>query len=135
MYYSKSTGAFLDSPENYQNFPDDAVEITDELYAQVMLNKPPEMVIVADENGFPVLVDHPSPTNDQLKEAAFAKRDELLRKAALRIAPLQDAVDLGSATNTETGNLLLWKQYRVSVNRIDSQTKFPVAIVWPPVPV
>ncbi|MFG0827914.1 tail fiber assembly protein [Pseudomonas sp. CJQ_7] len=46
-------------------------------------------------------------------------RDQLLSLAAIRIAPLQDAVDLGDAANEEIALLKTWKQYRVSLNRID----------------
>ncbi len=62
------------------------------------------------------------------------RRDELLRVAALRIAPLQDAVDLGSASEEESASLLLWKQYRVELGRIAAQAGFPEAVAWPSPP-
>lgn len=67
---------------------------------------------------------------------AFAntRRDELLTLAGLRIAPLQDAVDLDMATQIETANLLLWKKYRIDVNRISEQPGFPSSIQWPTQP-
>ncbi|ENY9400323.1 tail fiber assembly protein [Salmonella enterica] len=37
-----------------------------------------------------------------------------------KIAPLQDAVDLGIATNDEKAQLDEWKKYRVLVNRVDT---------------
>ncbi|HAF2225872.1 TPA: tail fiber assembly protein, partial [Salmonella enterica] len=49
------------------------------------------------------------------------------------INPLQDAVDLGIATDEEKRQLLLWKRHRVEVNRIDV-TKAP-DIEWPEQPV
>ena len=134
MYYSKSTGAFLDSPENYQNFPEDAVEISDELYAEVMLNKPPGKIVVSDPDGLPMLADPPPPTSEQLSSAALGKRDHLLKLAAIRIAPLQDAVDLGNSTPEEYAALTKWKQYRVDVNRINKQPGFPTLIDWPTSP-
>jgi hypothetical protein len=65
---------------------------------------------------------------------ANMQRDSLLTTAALRIAPLQDAIDLDSATDADKANLKLWKQYRVDVNRVSSQTGFPATIDWPQVP-
>lgn len=50
--------------------------------------------------------------------------------ATEKIAPLQDAVDLGEATDDEKARLLAWKKYRVQVNRVDT-----VNPVWPDVPV
>lgn len=65
---------------------------------------------------------------------AQQRRDELLQVAAIRIAPLQDAQDLGAATNAEKARLLAWKRYRVDLNRIDQQESFPATVHWPEVP-
>lgn len=64
-----------------------------------------------------------------VEELSAVKRDELLRLAALRIAPLQDAVDLDMATSEEVAALVALKQYRVELNRIDL-----AAPVWPEQP-
>lgn len=62
---------------------------------------------------------------------AVGTRDNLIREAATRIAPLQDAVDLGEASDEDMANLKKWKQYRVALNRIDQQSGYPVTIDWP----
>ncbi|BBL29181.1 tail fiber assembly protein [Pantoea ananatis] len=49
--------------------------------------------------------------------------------ASRTIAPLQDAVDIGIATNTEITHLDEWKRYRVALSRIDL-SKTP-DIEWP----
>lgn len=69
--------------------------------------------------------------SEALKHQAINTRDELIREAATRIAPLQDAVDLGDATAADEASLKKWKQYRVAVNRIDQQPGFPATIDWP----
>ena len=57
MFYSKQTGGFYDSRIHGNNIPDDSVEITDEEY-QILLNgQSSGKVIIADENGRPVLSD------------------------------------------------------------------------------
>jgi len=61
----------------------------------------------------------------------LAERDERLREAAIRIAPLQDAVDLGEATPADEALLLAWKQYRIAVNRVTQQPGYPAAVNWP----
>ncbi|WP_354677168.1 tail fiber assembly protein [Cupriavidus plantarum] len=58
----------------------------------------------------------------------LAMRNALLSSAALQIAPLQDAVDLGVATASEKASLLVWKQYRVDVGRTDLDAR---PVVWP----
>ena len=75
-----------------------------------------------------------APTPEQVLAAANAQRDALLAVAGLRIAPLQDAVDLESATEDEKENLKLWKQYRVDINRVPDQPKYPNATTWPTPP-
>ena len=61
-----------------------------------------------------------------------AAKDEIsqrLSAAANAIAPLQDAVDMGIATNAEQAMLTSWKQYRVALSRIDADTAPDIA--WP----
>lgn len=67
-------------------------------------------------------------------EQARAQRDGLLAEATLRIAPLQDAVDLDEATAAEVALLKLWKKYRVDLSRIEQQIGFPTAVDWPQAP-
>ncbi|MDP1172118.1 tail fiber assembly protein, partial [Klebsiella pneumoniae] len=60
----------------------------------------------------------------------MTERDRLLSRASLRMAPLQDAIDLGSATQEEVASLNQWKQYRVDLNRIEQQETFPKRVKW-----
>ncbi|PAW49426.1 phage tail protein [Pseudomonas moraviensis] len=57
-----------------------------------------------------------------------------MRVAGLRIAPLQDAVDLDEATEEEALLLTQWKQYRVLLNRLETQPGWPEQIQWPVAP-
>lgn len=63
---------------------------------------------------------------------AEQKKSELMAIAERAIAPLQDAVDLGMATDAEAALLLEWKKYRVLLNRID--TSIAPDIEWPVAP-
>lgn len=65
------------------------------------------------------------------RKEALQKRDAYLEVATLRIAPLQDAVDLGDATAEEEAQLLAWKRYRVALNRVQQQEGFPQDVAWP----
>ncbi|HDD1375348.1 TPA: tail fiber assembly protein [Salmonella enterica] len=64
----------------------------------------------------------------QLRQAEETK-SRLLQMASGKIAPLQDAVDLGLATDEEKSQLAEWKKYRVLVNRVDTS-----APDWPDIP-
>lgn len=72
-----------------------------------------------------------APTPEQILVGATAQRDNLLAIAAIRIAPLQDNVDLGNATAADEASLKKWKQYRIALNRVSEQAKYSEAIDWP----
>ncbi|MCF5712243.1 MULTISPECIES: tail fiber assembly protein [Pseudomonas syringae group] len=69
-----------------------------------------------------------------LASAALILRDQHLREAATRIAPLQYAKDLGDATEAENASLLEWKRYSVELNRIEQHPDYPFQIKWPSPP-
>ncbi|MCX2891711.1 tail fiber assembly protein [Pseudomonas sp. DCB_BI] len=72
--------------------------------------------------------------NAALTKEATATRAKLLVDAAVRMGPLQDAVDIGEASDAEKDLLVAWKRYRVYLNRIELQEGFPKTIVWPQSP-
>ena len=117
---------------------DGAIEITDDQYMRALEGMLVGYSVMVDD-GFQVLPppepEQPKPpTLDELKAQALDQRDGLLALATLRIAPLQDAVDLDDATASETAMLKRWKQYRVLLNRVSDQASFPEAIDWPDQP-
>ena len=73
----------------------------------------------------------PSPSVEDVATANALRRRGLLSAAAIAIAPLQDAVDLGMASDDERVRLASWKTYRVDVNRVDVTLIQPA---WPTPP-
>lgn len=69
-----------------------------------------------------------------LKKEAIDNRSRLQADASIRIAPLQDAYDLGDASDSEKESLLGWKRYRLALNRVELQEGFPSDVVWPKSP-
>lgn len=81
----------------------------------------------------PPLTDEQIAEQNQQKIANnVATKANLIAQATIAIAPLQDAVDLGEATDAETASLKAWKQYRVTVNRIDANISEDID--WPVLP-
>jgi len=76
----------------------------------------------------------PAPSAEVLAQEAKDRRDGYLEFATMKIAPLQDAVDLGEATDSEAAQLKAWKTYRVQLSRLETQSGFPRDITWPTVP-
>ncbi|WP_262500075.1 tail fiber assembly protein [Pseudomonas sp. EZ-C24] len=106
------------------------VEIPHALYQELQFAQSAGNSIQHGPDGYPVAVA-PTVTAEDLVILAKVKRDRLLTAAALRIAPLQDAVDLDSATPAEVQQLRFWKAYRVELNRLEQQLGFPHEITWP----
>lgn len=71
-------------------------------------------------------------TPEELKEQAEAERARRLQIAGRNIAPLQDAQDLEIATEEEKAALLMWKRYRVLLNRVE--TTMAPNVEWPQAP-
>ncbi|MBU9809542.1 tail fiber assembly protein [Rahnella sp. SL6] len=111
------------------------------------------------ETGFPVIVTSlgPLPKNltKQAPEGEFVKWDgdqwvndevaekqykesqanqlkaRLLAQANEKISVYSDAVDMGLSTDDERALLDVWKEYRVTLNRVDTAS---TGITWPEVP-
>ncbi|PJH88520.1 MULTISPECIES: tail fiber assembly protein [Pseudomonas] len=113
--------------------PAGSVFISDEAFQTLFKDvaSRPGASIVPNRKGYPVLQDAPEPPPAEMAAAALVRRDERLAQAALRIAPLQDAVDTDQASEAEVQLLRLWKNYRVDLNRIDQQDGFPTLVAWP----
>ncbi|POT56837.1 phage tail protein [Citrobacter amalonaticus] len=134
-FYSAKLNAFY--PDSLQeeyavndSWPDDAVEIEDSVYQEFAADEAPEGKIrVAGDDGLPAWDDIPVPTQEEQIAKAEDQKQRLLTEAATAIAPLQDAVDLGMATDEEKAHWLAWKKYRVLLNRVDT-SKAP-DIDWP----
>ncbi|EUD08649.1 tail fiber assembly protein [Providencia alcalifaciens] len=76
-------------------------------------------------------INPPKSKEHHISEAK-SKKQLLLAGATEAIAPLQDAVDLGMATEEEIALLNEWKECRVLLNRVD--TSLAPDIDWPQKP-
>ena len=132
MYYAKSTGGFYTPAINGKNIPDDAIEITEAEYLGLLQAQADGKIITSDDKGNPVAIDPPPLTQEELVAQAEREKASLLKQATNSIAPLQDASDLGIATDEEIKQLTDWKKYRVQLMRVDT-SKAP-AFEWPTYP-
>ncbi len=113
------------------SWPTDLVEITEDMYSTYAGVGIPSGKMLGCEAGMPTWVDLPLKTTDELAADARSKITQLIAAASEKIAPLQDAVDLGIATDNETTALTAWKTYRVAINRVPTQSGYPTTIDWP----
>lgn len=137
IFYSATTNGFypyslFDVYISAGTWPEDAVEITERWYSYLLDGQSAGKVIIANEYGSPELSAPPLPTEKELIAQAETNKSFLMSRANEVLAPLQDAVDLGLATDDESELLLAWKTYRVLLNRVD--TAAAPEIEWPEVP-
>ena len=53
MFYAKSTGGFYTPEINWNNIPDDALEITDDKYLELLQAQSDGKIITSDDKGNP----------------------------------------------------------------------------------
>lgn len=113
FYSAKNNGFYpyslIEEYTKAGNMPGDLVEITEHWYVYLLDGQSRGKIISPNEYGSPVLSDPPEPTKDELISAAEAQKQRLMADATAAVAPLQDAVDLGIATETEIAGLQEWK--------------------------
>lgn len=135
--FSATTKAFYvyEDQESYEengSWPADVKPISDQVWEKYCMQGPAGKERGANKRGLPCWVDIPPLAREAQADAATWQKGQLLEKAGKAIAPLQDADDLGLATEEERALLLAWKKYRISINRIDVDQGD--AITWPEVP-
>ena len=92
--------------------PDDAVEISDELYLSVIGNPPDGKIRAHDKNGLPYLIDAPELVPD-LPALERQWRDQELASLAWLRDRHRDQVEIGSQTtltSEQFGQLLVYMQ-------------------------
>lgn len=68
------------------------------------------------------------------RKEADAEIASLRALADSAMAPLQDAVEIEESTADEEALLILWKKYRLALNRLPEQLGYPQSIDWPAAP-
>lgn len=83
---------------------------------------------------FGEIAEYEPPAVEVVARQVNAQRDRLLAAAALRIAPLQDAVDLEVATDAQREQLNAWKRFRIALSQLEQEPGWPRALTWPTPP-
>lgn len=123
LFFSAATGGFYDSGI-HKAMPDDAVEISAAQHAALLAAQSEGKAISADANGYPVAVDRPEPTADELLTALRRRRDKLLAECdwtQMPDSPL--SLDARAA----------WADYRQALRDLP-ETADLSAVEWPAAP-
>ena len=116
MFYSKSTGGFYDTAIHGENMPADAVNITKEEHAALMVGQSSGKIITADANGRPFLMDAPDPA---VSVSERAWRDSELIRSDIELYKVQDSDP--KAVGTVAG----WREYRKALRDWPENKDFP----------
>ena len=111
-FYSKSTGGFYDLDFHVEAIPSDAVEITDESYADLLAGQSTGKVIAADANGAPVLADRAPTPLPMLIDAAKAKVRAMRTTAFASLSGIQSEALANGDTKTAKAICTLQDQLR-----------------------
>lgn len=136
ILYSAASKGFYSREIHGDSMPSDCLPIEGGVqeHQQLLEGQAQGMFIVAGEDGYRKLAEPPPETAESVRAQTLAERDFRLSQAAIRIAPLQDAVDIDVSTAEDKARLLSWKKYRVALNRIEEGERFPLSVDWPAPP-
>lgn len=133
-YYSESTGTTY-IKGIHQTMPEDAVEISDELFDSVIASPPPGKVR-GHKDGLPFLMDAPPPTADQLAMDERKWRDAELPLSDGVVARHRDQIEAGVTSSLEPDQYKALQAYRQALRNwpegaaFPDSTKRPVAPDW-----
>ncbi len=138
--YSAKNNTFyvLERTSSYESagtWPDDVVDVSDEMFIEYSGDRPLGKVRAAGDCGLPVWVDENKDditTDADLIRLAETKKSLLMAFADNSIRPLERAKQLGIATDDELSLLAEWERYSVFLMRVD--TSNAPDIDWPKVP-
>lgn len=88
MFYAKSTGGFYSTEIHSDKIPEDAVEITEEEYAELLDGQSSGKIISAGNSGKPFLSDPPGPTQSDLALTQIRDLESKITNRRLREAVL-----------------------------------------------
>lgn len=128
-FYSPGNNGFYILGFNDSEMPSDVVEIGQDVFNKYSESPPSGKCRVAGDDGLPLWIDIPAPTQEEIIAANEDKRAALRAIADSEIAWRQDSVDAGISTEEETAALAEWKKYRVLLMRVDT-----AAPDWPTPP-
>lgn len=136
FYYSASTNMILwsslkDEYEKNNEWPDDAMELTNDQAAEFM-NEPPEgKMRAAGNDGFPVWLDVPPPMHEELIAYADAQKQYLIVQANDYMNSKQwpGKAAIGRLKSDELAQYNLWLDYLDALEAVD--TSSAPDINWP----
>lgn len=126
MFASKSTGGFYE-PSINTSMPDDVVEITSDIHSELLEGQSKGRVIAWGADGFPVLVDPPSPSDEDLAAAERVWRDQCLSDTDGVVTRHRDEQEEGVSTTLTSEQYSELQVYRRALRNWPEVGEFPLS--------
>ena len=130
MFYAKSTNGFYIKEIHGDNIPDDAVDIDDNSYIELINTQSNGRHIGSDKNGYPILVDRQSISSEENK--TFVRRERNRRvlcaiDAQLKYEREQESISRSISVSNPMleSDYVLVLQYMQDMFDIPQQSGFP----------
>lgn len=137
--YSATTNSFypLEMKEDYtqaDSWPDDAVEVDEQVYIEFSGLPPEGKIRIAGENGFPAWSEIPPPTHEEQITAAEQEKQQLINQANDYMNSKQwpGKAAIGRLNGEELAQYNLWLDYLDALEMVD--TSSAPDIEWPTPP-
>lgn len=138
-YFSASTLGFYaaelkDDYEAVGAFPDDAVQLDDQMEAEFIRPAPEGKYLSAGSDGYPEWADIPPPTHDEMVAYAGAQKKKLIDQANEYMNGKQwpGKAAIGRLNGEELARYNLWLDYLDALELVD--TSRAPDIEWPGMP-
>lgn len=133
MFSSKSARAFYDPTINSE-MPSDVVEISIDKHTELLTGQSEGKVIAWGDDGFPVLVDPPPPSGEELSATERLWRDSQLAITDSVVTRHRDEVEDGANTTLTAEQYAELQGYRRALRGWPESGEFPFAEHRPAAP-
>lgn len=114
-------------------WPENGVEVDDDVFEQFSGESPAGKMRGASEDGMPAWVDIPQPTPEELITIAEQVRQQLLTHADAVMLDWRTELMLGEISDDNKSKLSAWLAYKNEVKAVDVTTD-PEYVNWPAPP-
>ncbi|EJM27803.1 phage tail assembly chaperone [Pseudomonas sp. GM25] len=126
LFSASTRGAYVPGI-NSTDIPDDVIEIPQGYWISLLqqLAVTPKMIGVSAENGYPILVDPPSPSQDEVAEIERSWRTAQLAATDGLVARDRDELEDGGGTTLTTEQYAVLQTYRRELRDWPQASFFP----------
>jgi hypothetical protein len=131
MIYYSPTGGFYSSKLHGGNIPDDAIEITESKYHELLSEQGLGKSIKAGPDGLPVAVEPPGPTDEQIMSKERAWRDAELASVMWLRERHRDQQEIGGSTTLSSDQFAELLVYMQALRDWPQTSEFPDSLYRP----